>query len=113
MSDLRIKELAAELQDAISGLKQTEGLTETGVVTRVGDGVVWVYGLSKAGFSEVLEIEVDGDGPAARAFVLNLLEDELGAVLLDNETGVRAGAKVRLTGRSLEVPVGPEMVGRV
>jgi F-type H+-transporting ATPase subunit alpha len=113
MSDLRVRELSQELQDAIAGLKRTEGLTETGVVTRIGDGVAWIYGLSKAGFSEVLEIETDGDHPAAKAFVLNLLEDELGAVLLDSETVVRAGAKVRLTGRRLEVPVGPELVGRV
>jgi len=113
MSDLRVKELSQELQDAIAGLKKTEGLAETGVVTRIGDGVAWIYGLRKAGFSEVLEIETDGDHPAARAFVLNLLEDELGAVLLDSETIVRAGAKVRMTGHPLEVPVGPELVGRV
>jgi F-type H+-transporting ATPase subunit alpha len=112
MSDLRVKELAADLQQAINGLKKTEGLVDTGVVTRIGDGVAWVYGLSRAGFSEVLEIETD-EGAPARAFVLNLLEDELGAVLLDGETRVRAGAKVRLTGRNLEVPVGEELIGRV
>jgi F-type H+-transporting ATPase subunit alpha len=112
MNDLNVKELSRELEDAITGLKQTEGLAETGVVTRVSDGVVWVYGLRKAGFSEVIEVETDGDTPA-RAFVLNLFEDELGAVLLDKETGVRAGAKAKLTGRTLEVPVGPELIGRV
>ncbi len=112
MNDLNVKELSRELQDAIAGLKQTEGLEETGVVTRVSDGVVWVYGLRQAGFSDVILVDTDGDAPA-RAFALNLLEDELGAVLLDKETGVRAGAKVRLSGRRLEVPVGPELVGRV
>jgi F-type H+-transporting ATPase subunit alpha len=113
MSDLRVQELSRELQDAINGLKETEGLAETGVVTRIGDGVAWVYGLAKAGFSEVLEIETEGDAAPARAFVLNLLEDELGAVLLDSETIVKAGAKVRLTGHRLEIPIGPELVGRV
>jgi F-type H+-transporting ATPase subunit alpha len=44
---------------------------------------------------------------------LNLNEDEIGAVLLDSEIGVRAGAKAVLTGRPLEVPVGPELLGRV
>jgi len=112
MNDLNIKGITRELEDAIGGLKRTDGLAETGVVTRVSDGVVWVYGLRQAGFSEVIEIETDGDVPA-RAFVLNLFEDELGAVLLDKETGVRAGAKAKLIGESLQVPVGPELVGRV
>lgn len=112
MSELNVKELSRELQAAIEGLRSSENLQDTGVVTRVGDGVVWIYGLRSAGFSEVLEVETDGGTPA-RAFALNLLEDEIGAVLLDKETGVRAGAKVRLTGRALEVPVGPEMLGRV
>jgi F-type H+/Na+-transporting ATPase subunit alpha len=111
MSELNVKELSRELQDAIAGMKTTEGLADTGVVTRVGDGIAWVYGLRNAGFSEVLEIE--SEGGTAQGFVLNLNEDELGAVLLDNETKVRAGAKVKLTGRVLDVPVGPELVGRV
>jgi len=112
VSDLNVKDLSRELEEAINGLRETEGFTDTGVVTRVSDGVAWVYGLRKAGFSEVLEIEA-GEGSVARAFALNLLEDELGAVLMDKETEVRAGAKVKLTGRTLEVPVGPELLGRV
>ncbi len=112
MSELNVKELSRELQDAIGGLKRTEGMEAVGIVTRVSDGVVWVYGLRDCGFSEVLEVETDSGAPA-HAFVLNLFEDELGAVLLDKETGVRAGAKVKLSGRGLEVPVGPELVGRV
>jgi F-type H+-transporting ATPase subunit alpha len=112
MSDLNVKELSRELVEAIEGLRTTEGLRETGVVTRVSDGVVWIYGLRGAGYSEVLEVETDSGTPA-RAFALNLFEDELGAVLLDKETGVRAGAKARLSGKTLEVPVGPELLGRV
>ncbi len=112
MSELNIKELSQELQDAIAGLKAGSGLEKTGIVTRVGDGVVWVYGLRECAFSEVLEIETTG-GATAEAFVLNLYEDELGAVLLAGEVGVAAGAKVRLTGRQLDVPVGHELLGRV
>ena len=112
MSDLNVKGLTAELQEAIAGLKSGEKLTETGVVTRVSDGVVWVYGLRGCGYSEVIEIETEGGAPA-RAFALNLFEDEVGAVLLDTETGVRAGAQVKATGRVLEVPIGRELVGRV
>src|SRR6185437_15995110 len=99
MSDLNVKELSRELEDAIGGLKASEGMAQTGVVTRVSDGVAWIYGLRDCGFSEVLEVEAEGDEPA-KAFALNLLEDELGAVLLDKETEVRAGAKVKLTGRT-------------
>ncbi|HVQ44458.1 MAG TPA: F0F1 ATP synthase subunit alpha [Candidatus Saccharimonadia bacterium] len=112
MSDLNVKELSSELQAAIEGLRSTENLQETGVVTRVADGVVWVYGLRGAGYSEVLEVETDSGVPA-RAFALNLNEDEVGAVLLDSETGVRAGAQVKLSGRILEVPIGQELLGRV
>ena len=111
MSDLNIKELTGELQTAISGLSSASGLGQTGIVTRVGDGVAWIYGLTECGFSEVVEIE-SADGPV-KAFVLNLYEDEIGAVLIGQERGIKAGARVRLTGEVLEVPVGPELVGRV
>ncbi len=113
MSDLNVKQLSQELAQTIAGLKTKEGLEQVGVVTRVSDGVAWIYGLGNCGFGEVLEIEASGDGAAVRGFVLNLNEDELGAVLLGSETGVAAGARVRLTGQVLEVPVGPEMIGRV
>ena len=73
MSDLNVKELSRELQDAIEGLRSTDNIKEAGVVTRVGDGVVWIYGLRGAGYSEVLEIETESGTPA-RAFALNLLK---------------------------------------
>ena len=111
MSDLNIKELAGELQAAIGGLQSTSGLKQTGIVTRVGDGVAWIYGLTECGFSEVVEIESE-DGPV-KAFVLNLYEDEIGAVVIGQERGIKAGAHVKLTGEVLEVPVGPELLGRV
>src|SRR5581483_2075832 len=57
---------------------------------------------------------IDGNsGQKVTAFALNLGEDEIGAVILGEDTDVKAGAKVRLSGRVLEVPVGPELVGRV
>ena len=112
MSDLAIKELSNELRDAIQGLRTTKSLEESGIVTRVGDGVAWIYGLKSAGFNEVVEIEAT-DGGVVTAFVLNLLEDEIGAVLLGDDAQVVAGAKVTLTGEVLKVPVGPELVGRV
>ncbi|HEX6257877.1 MAG TPA: F0F1 ATP synthase subunit alpha [Candidatus Saccharimonadales bacterium] len=111
MADIAIKELTRELRTAIEGLRSSEGLEKVGIVTRVGDGVAWIYGLSSAGFNEVLKIESD-DGDV-EAFVLNLMEDEIGAVLLGADTKVKAGATVRLSGKVLDVPVGPELLGRV
>ena len=112
MSDLAIQELSQELRDAIQGLRSTKGLEEAGVVTRIGDGVAWIYGLRGAGSGQVVEIETSNGG-SVRAFVLNLLEDEIGAVLLGDDSEVVAGAKATLTGELLKVPVGPELVGRV
>jgi F-type H+-transporting ATPase subunit alpha len=112
MSDLQVQELSAELREAIQGLRTTKGLEETGIVTRVGDGVAWIYGLRAAGFNEVVEIETR-DGGKVTAFVLNLLEDEIGAVIMGNDAEVVAGAKVTMTGHVLDVPVGPELIGRV
>ena len=112
MKDLQIKELSQELRDAISGLQQTKGLEKSGIVTRVGDGVAWIYGLHEAGYNDVVAIET-ADGGSVEAFALNLLEDEIGAVILGNDADVAAGASVSLTGKVLSVPVGPELVGRV
>ncbi len=111
MSNISITELSKNLRDAIARLESSEGLEDVGIVVRVGDGVAWVHGLSKAGYSEVLEIE-SSEGPV-EAFALNLMEDEIGAVILGGETRVKAGAKVTRKGTVLEVPVGEELLGRV
>ncbi len=111
MAELAVKELSSELQAAIAGLSKTEGLESAGVVIRVGDGVAWVHGLSQAGYSEVLEI--DTKAGVVEAFALNLMEDEIGAVILGDDSQVAAGNTVRLKGVVLEVPVGEELLGRV
>lgn len=112
MSEISVKELANDVRKAIEELKTASGSEKVGVVTRVGDGVAWIYGLNDAGYSEMLDIE-GIDGNAVPAFVLNLMQDEIGAVLLGDDVNVCAGAKVRLSGKVLEVPVGPELIGRV
>jgi F-type H+-transporting ATPase subunit alpha len=112
VSDLSITELSEDIRAAISELKDRPEIEDVGVVTRVGDGVAWIYGLSKAGYSEMLDIE-GLSGQTITAFALNLAEDEIGAVILGDDTAIKAGAKVRLSGKVLEVPVGPELVGRV
>jgi F-type H+-transporting ATPase subunit alpha len=112
MSDLSVHELSKDLQDAITSLRTESGLEQAGVVTRVGDGVAWIYGLREAGYNEILTIDTI-NGSTIEAFALNLLEDEIGAVLLGEDSDVAAGARVRLTGHVMEVPVGPELIGRV
>ena len=93
MAELSVKELSKELRDAIANLDVSEGLEKSGIVIRVGDGVAWIYGLREAGSSEILKIETI-DGGVADAFALNLMEDEIGAVLLGDENQIAAGAKV-------------------
>lgn len=111
-TDLNIKELGADIREAIERLKTRPEIEEVGIVTRIGDGVAWIYGLRNCGSNEMIDIETT-DGGTVTAFALNLGDDEVGAVLLGGEKLVRAGANARLTGRVLEVPVGPELVGRV
>ena len=111
MSELSITELSKELRDAIEHLEATKGLDEVGVVLRVGDGVAWIHGLRSAGYNEVVQIET-GSG-TVEAFALNLLEDEIGAVLLGDDAEVKAGQTVHLKGEVLSVPVGTELLGRV
>lgn len=112
MSDVSIKELSDDIRAAISALKVRPELENVGVVTRVGDGVAWIYGLPECGYAEMIDITAQ-DGSTITGFALSLGQDEIGAVILGDDTMVKAGATSKLTGRVLEVPVGPEMVGRV
>ncbi len=112
MAELSITELSADIRAAIAELKNRPEIESVGVVTRVGDGIAWIYGLTGAGYNEMLDI--DGlSGQKITAFAFNLAADEIGAVILGDATQVAAGATVRLSGQVLEVPVGPELVGRV
>jgi len=111
MANIEVAELSKELSQAIAGLEKSEGMKDAGVVIRVGDGVAWIHGLANAGYSEVLEI--DTPKGVVEAFALNLMEDEIGAVILGDDAGVSAGNTVRLRGTILQVPVGEELLGRV
>ena len=106
-----VKSLSDEVKKAIAQLSESGQEKSSGVVTRIGDGVAWIYGLRDVGYAEMIEIEA-AKGKVT-AFALNLLEDEVGAVLLGVDESVQAGNRVRLTGEILSVPVGPELVGRV
>lgn len=111
MSKISVKELSASLQKAIADLELSEGFENTGIVIRVGDGTAWIYGLDDAAYGDMLEIE--SERGVVEAFALNLMEDEIGAVLLGEDTEVKAGVKVTRKGTQLQVPVGPELLGRV
>jgi F-type H+-transporting ATPase subunit alpha len=112
MSDLTINELSDDIKAAIEHLRTRPNIETIGIITRVGDGIAWIYGLSACGYNEM--IEIDGtSGNKITAFAFNLGQDEIGAVILGQDTDIKAGAKARLSGKVLEVPVGPELIGRV
>lgn len=112
MSETSLQDLTKELYAAIDALKVSPEVHEVGLVTKVGDGIVWMYGLRNCGYNEMIDIETTA-GKTLTAFALNLEEDQIGAVLLGDDRDIRSGARARLTGRVLAVPVGPELVGRV
>ena len=111
-NDISIAELSSDIRNAIEALKQRPEIEKTGVVTRIGDGVAWIYGLTTCGYNEMINIE-SISGETITAFAFNLSADEIGAVLLGDDTHIKAGAKAELTNNILEVPVGPELVGRI
>jgi F-type H+-transporting ATPase subunit alpha len=112
MKDISIKDLSSEIRAAIAELKTRPEIENVGIVTRVGDGVAWIYGLQSCGFNEMIDI-TSTDGETITAFALNLGSEEIGAVVLGDDTRIKAGATAKRTERVLEVPVGPELVGRV
>jgi F-type H+-transporting ATPase subunit alpha len=86
---------------------------EVGTVLEVKDGIARIYGLNKAMAGEMLEITSKKTGNVIIGLCLNLEEDNIGAVILGDYLQLKEGDDVRRTARVLEVPVGPELVGRV
>ena len=106
--NLRADEISSLIQKQIEGFEGGIELKETGRVISVGDGIARIYGLGEAMSGELLEF------PGGLAgMVLNLEEDNVGAVLLGRDDNIKEGDEVKRTGRIMEVPIGPEMVGRV
>jgi F-type H+-transporting ATPase subunit alpha len=91
----------------------TLDVQEVGTVLEVKDGISRVYGLLSAMAGEMLEFTSSETGETVVGLALNLEEDNLGAVILGDYLQLREGDEVRRTGRVLEVPVGPELIGRV
>src|SRR6187455_2375434 len=86
---------------------------EVGSVLEVKDGIARIYGLRKAMAGEMLEVTSSETGNTITGLALNLEEDNIGAVILGDYLQLKEGDEVRRTSRVLEVPVGPEMIGRV
>ena len=105
------KELSNQIRSHIDTFEKTNVNIESndtlGYVTSVADGIINVSGVYKAMASELLEI---GN---AKAMVMNLEEENIGAVLLSGEEEVAEGSTVKATGKVVEVPVGDALLGRV
>jgi len=108
MAEVRPDEVSAILREQLSGARTEAELEEVGTVLQVGDGVARIYGLSKAQAGELLEFE-----NGLKAMVLNLEEDNVGAVLFGDSKGVKEGDTVKRTKKIASIQAGEGMLGRV
>jgi F-type H+-transporting ATPase subunit alpha len=105
---LRPEEITAIIKQQIESYQVDLNVDDVGTVIEVGDGIARIHGLEKSMSGELLEFPNGVFG-----MVLNLEEDNVGAVLLGGELLIKEGDTVRRTGRIMQVPVGEAMVGRV
>lgn len=108
MVEVRPDEVSAILRQQLAGFKTASDLEEVGTVLQVGDGIARIYGLSKVQSGELIEFE-----NGLRGIVLNLEEDNVGAVLLGSSNNIKEGDVVKRTGRIASINVGEGMLGRV
>ena len=105
---MKPEEITAIIKQQIENYNVEMNVDDIGTVLEVGDGIAHVYGLDKAMSGELLELPHGVYGMA-----LNLEEDNVGAVLLGDDSLIKEGDTVRRTGRVMRVPVGEAMIGRV
>ena len=107
--EIRAEEISEIIKKQIKSYGKDVEVAETGTIISVGDGIARIHGLDKAMAGELLEFPGGISG-----MVLNLEEDNVGAAILgeDNEN-IKEGSTVKRTGRIVEVPVGPALIGRV
>ena len=108
MAEVKPAEVSAILRQQLAGFKSESDLQEVGTVLQVGDGIARVYGLTNVQSGELIEFESGLQG-----IVLNLEEDNVGAVLLGPSKGVKEGDVVKRTNRIASINVGEGMLGRV
>ena len=106
--NLRPEEISSVIKDQIKRYAAAMEVSDVGTVIQVADGIARVHGLENAMQGELLEFPGEVYG-----MVLNLEEDNVGAVLLGNHKNVNEGDIVKTTGRVVEVPVGDALLGRV
>ena len=108
MQQLNPSEISDIIRKRIEGLDVTSEAKNEGTVVGVTDGIVRIHGLADVMYGEMIEFEGGLYGMA-----LNLERDSVGAIVLGDYLNVQEGQKAKCTGRILEVPVGPELLGRV
>ena len=106
--NLRPEEISSVIKDQIKRYASDLEVSDVGTVIQVADGIARVHGLEKAMQGELLEFPGEVYG-----MVMNLEEDNVGAVLLGSARNINEGDTVKTTGRVVEVPVGDAMLGRV
>ena len=106
--NLRPEEISSVIKEQINKYSTKLEVSDVGTVIQVADGIARIHGLAKAMQGELLEFPGDVYG-----MVLNLEEDNVGAVLLGDKRNISEGDTVKTTGRVVEVPVGDALTGRV
>ncbi|MCC6251293.1 MAG: F0F1 ATP synthase subunit alpha [Bacteroidia bacterium] len=108
MAEVKSAEVSAILRQQLAGFRSEAELQEVGTVLQVGDGIARIYGLSNVQSGELIEFET-----GLKGIVLNLEEDNVGAVLLGSSEGIKEGAVVKRTKKIASINVGEGMLGRV
>ena len=108
MQQLNPSEISEIIKQRIEKLDVSSQARNVGTIVSVSDGIVRIHGLADAMYGEMIEFPGGVYGMA-----LNLEQDSVGAVILGEYLGLAEGMTAKCTGRILEVPVGPEMLGRV
>ncbi|BCH52530.1 F0F1 ATP synthase subunit alpha [Agrobacterium vitis] len=106
--DIRAAEISAILKNQIKNFGQDAEVSEVGQVLSVGDGIARVYGLDNVQAGEMVEFP-----GGIRGMALNLESDNVGVVIFGSDRDIKEGDTVKRTGAIVEVPVGPELLGRV
>ncbi|BCH57973.1 F0F1 ATP synthase subunit alpha [Agrobacterium vitis] len=106
--DIRAAEISAILKNQIKNFGQDAEVSEVGQVLSVGDGIARVYGLDNVQAGEMVEFP-----GGIRGMALNLEADNVGVVIFGSDRDIKEGDTVKRTGAIVEVPVGPELLGRV
>src|SRR5215831_4484071 len=106
--EIKADEITAILKQQLANYEKAIDVAEVGTVLSVGDGIARIYGLDKVMAGELVDFGHDIYG-----LTLNLEQDQVGVVLLGESQMVKEGQEVRRTRRIIQVPVGPQLVGRV